>query len=53
VGEPCAVILETAQLVDADVVVLSTHGRDSLRDAVIGTHAQRVLRDANCPVIVA
>jgi nucleotide-binding universal stress UspA family protein len=53
VGEPCAVILGTARASEADLVVVSTRGRDSLRDAVVGTHAQRVIRDAECPVIVA
>ena len=52
-GEPCAVILSTARAVDADLVVLSTGGRDSLRDAVLGTNAQRVIRHAPCPVLVS
>ena len=53
VGEPCAVILSMAKTIDADLVVLSTRGRDSLRDAVLGTHAQRVIRHAPCPVLVS
>jgi nucleotide-binding universal stress UspA family protein len=52
-GEPCAVILSVAKTIDADLVVLSTGGRDSLRDAVLGTHAQRVIRHAPCPVLVS
>jgi nucleotide-binding universal stress UspA family protein len=52
-GEPCAVILSMARAVDADLVVLSTRGRDSLRDAVLGTNAQRVIRHAPCPVLVS
>ena len=52
-GEPCAAILAKRSAVDADLIVLSTHGRDSLRDAVIGTHAQRVIRNAPCPVLVS
>jgi nucleotide-binding universal stress UspA family protein len=51
-GEPCTVILSTARAMGADLVVLSTRGRDSLRDAVAGTHAQRVIRHAPCPVLV-
>jgi nucleotide-binding universal stress UspA family protein len=53
VGEPCAVILSTARAIHADLVVLSTRGRDSLRDAMLGTHAQRVIRHAPCPVLVS
>jgi universal stress protein E len=52
-GDPCTVILSAAAAVDADLVVLSTRGRDSLRDAVIGTRAQRVIRHAPCPVLVS
>ena len=52
-GEPCAVILSAADAMDADLVVLSTRGRDSLRDALLGTHAQRVIRHASCPVLVS
>jgi protein TonB len=53
VGEPCAAILARRAALDADLVVLSTRGRDSLRDAVMGTHAQRVIRNAPCPVLVS
>lgn len=52
-GEPCAVILSTAHAIAADLIVLSTGGRDSLRDAVLGTHAQKVIRHAPCPVLVS
>jgi nucleotide-binding universal stress UspA family protein len=52
-GEPCAVILSMVKTIGADLVVLSTRGRDSLRDAVLGTHAQRVIRHAPCPVLVS
>lgn len=52
VGQPCAAILAKRDAVDADLVILSTRGRDSVRDAVVGTHAQRVLRGAPCAVLV-
>jgi nucleotide-binding universal stress UspA family protein len=52
-GAPCAVILSMARAVDADLVILSTGGRDSLRDAVLGTNAQKVIRHAPCPVLVS
>ncbi len=53
VGEPSAAILAKRDAIDADLFVLSTRGRDSLRDAVIGTHAQRVIRNAPCSVLVS
>jgi nucleotide-binding universal stress UspA family protein len=52
-GEACAVILSMAKAMDAGLVILSTGGRDSVGDAVLGTHAQRVIRHALCPVLVS
>lgn len=45
-------IIETAKLERADLIVMSTHGRDSLKDRVIGSHTERVVRQAPCPVLV-
>jgi nucleotide-binding universal stress UspA family protein len=52
-GEACAVILSMVKAIDADLVLLSTRGRNSLGDAVLGTHAQKVIRHAACPVLVS
>ena len=53
VGDPCAVILSMVKTIDVDLVILSTGGRDSLGDEMLGTHAQRVIRQAPCPVLVS
>lgn len=45
-------IFETAQVEKADVIVLSTHGPDNLADRVLGSHAERIIRQAPCPVLV-
>jgi nucleotide-binding universal stress UspA family protein len=45
-------INETARAERADVIVMSTHGRDSLADRVMGSHTNRVVRHASCPVLV-
>ncbi|MBI3932039.1 MAG: universal stress protein [Acidobacteria bacterium] len=45
-------ITETARQDRADVIVMSTHGPDSLTDRVLGSHAERVVRHAPCPVLV-
>jgi nucleotide-binding universal stress UspA family protein len=45
-------IIETAALEHADLIVMSTHGHDSLADRVIGSHTERVIRHAACPVLV-
>ena len=45
-------ILETAKRERADLIVMSTHGHDSLADRLIGSHTERVVRHASCPVLV-
>jgi nucleotide-binding universal stress UspA family protein len=42
----------TARVEKADVIVMSTHGHDSLTDRVIGSHTERVVRHAPCPVLI-
>ncbi|MFP4894915.1 universal stress protein [Paraburkholderia sp. EG304] len=36
----------------ADAIVIGTHGRRGLRRFVLGSVAERVLRDALCPVLM-
>jgi nucleotide-binding universal stress UspA family protein len=50
-GDPAEAIVETARLEKADVIVMSTHGHDSLADRVRGSHTERVVRRAPCPVL--
>lgn len=45
-------INETAQAMEADLIVLSTHGYTGLRHAWLGSTAERVVRHAPCPVLV-
>ena len=51
-GTACDVIGATASTERADLIVLSTHGHDSLGDRIIGSHAERVIRHSTCPVLV-
>lgn len=37
---------------DADLIVMSTHGRKGLGKLMLGSVTNRVLRDAPCPVLV-
>ena len=46
-------IVEVARVEKADLVVMSTRGHDSLTDRMIGSNTERVVRHANCPVLVA
>jgi universal stress protein E len=44
-------ISEYAQRIDADLVVLGTHGRSNLRTFFLGSTAERVLRHTPCSVL--
>jgi nucleotide-binding universal stress UspA family protein len=48
-GKPSACIAEEAE--DADLVVMSTHGRTGLDRFLLGSVAERVVRHAPCPVL--
>jgi len=45
-------ILQMAKVQRTDLIVMSTHGRDSMSDWVMGSHAERVVQQAPCPVLV-
>ncbi len=45
-------ILQTAIDVQADVVLVGTHGRSGLKRMLLGSCAESVVRKASCPVIV-
>jgi universal stress protein E len=44
-------IVEYARSVQADLVVLGTRGRTNLRDLLLGSTAERVVRDADCAIL--
>ncbi len=52
-GEPYAGIIKRAKTWDADLLVVGSHGRAEGRRRPLGSVAQRVLRYAHCPVLVA
>jgi nucleotide-binding universal stress UspA family protein len=41
-----------AKTVNADVIVISTHGRTGLKHVLLGSVAEHVIRHAPCPVLV-
>lgn len=51
-GAPWHQIVKTAEEQNIDLIVMSTQGHDSVRDGIIGSNAERVLRHAPCPVLV-
>lgn len=48
---PAEAILRTARQVEADLVVLGTHGRTGLQRLLLGSVAERVLRECDRPVL--
>jgi nucleotide-binding universal stress UspA family protein len=50
-GNVIDAILETAKQVEADLIVMSTDGRNGFLDTLRGSHSERVLRQAQCPVL--
>jgi nucleotide-binding universal stress UspA family protein len=50
-GEPVEQILRLAEEVQADLIVMGTHGRGGLSRVFMGSVAEGVLRQANCPVL--
>lgn len=51
-GEPARQLLQTAASDDADLIVMATHGRSGLRRFLLGSVADRVVREAGRPVLL-
>lgn len=51
-GDAAAEIVKYAADMGADVIVLGTHGRTGVDRLVLGSVAERVVRDAPCSVLV-
>ncbi len=52
-GDPAAVILQTAIDVEADAIVVGTHDHKGIARVVLGSVAQEVAQSARCAVVVA
>lgn len=50
-GAPGGAITDTARAVNADLIVMGTHGRRGFSHLVSGSVAEAVLRQAPCPVL--
>ncbi len=51
-GAPAAEVLECAREIDADLIVLGSHGRTGLSRLVLGSVARSVLNRASCSVLI-
>lgn len=52
VGFPGARILQLAEKLGADTIVLGSHGHGAFYDLVVGSTTTRILKAAQCPVMV-
>lgn len=50
-GEPGETIAHYAASIRADLIVLTSHGRRGMKEHLLGSVAERVLRMATCPVL--
>ena len=51
-GEAAAEIVRVAKEKNADLIVLSSHGRTGIGRILFGSTAEAVVRHASCPVLV-
>jgi universal stress protein A len=52
-GDPAEQVLNSARRVGADLIVMGTHGRKLLSHLVLGSVAERVVRESTIPVLTA
>jgi nucleotide-binding universal stress UspA family protein len=52
-GRPFEQIINLAREISADLIALSTRGHSGLKHLLLGSTAERVVRSAPCPVLVA
>ena len=50
-GSPVEAIVEYAGEHQIDLIVIATHGRTGLSHVLLGSVAERIVREANCPVL--
>ncbi len=50
-GVPFVEIIKTAKELNADLIVIGTHGRTGIDHMLFGSTAEKVVRKASCPVL--
>ncbi|NOR19374.1 MAG: hypothetical protein GQ538_04730 [Xanthomonadales bacterium] len=50
-GRPSSEIINYAEKIDADIIIIATRGHSRLAHALLGSTAEGVVRDAKCPVL--
>jgi nucleotide-binding universal stress UspA family protein len=52
IGSPSDVILDTIGRLNANLVIMGSHGKKGLSRLIMGSVAETVVRKANCPVLI-
>ena len=52
IGDPGSEIVAHAKEINADLIVMPSHGRSGIKRLLLGSVAERVVRLAECPVMV-
>jgi nucleotide-binding universal stress UspA family protein len=50
-GDPATAIVQVAKEINADLIVMGTHGRTALARLLMGSVAEKIVRKAHCPVL--
>ncbi len=50
-SDPGAEVVRIAKELKADAIIMATHGRKGLSHLVLGSVAERVVRESSCPVL--
>lgn len=50
-GKPFMEVIETASEVDADLIIIATHGHTGVEHLLFGSTSEKVVRKAPCPVL--
>jgi len=52
IGRPWSEVVAAAKELSADLLIVATHGRTGLQHALLGSVAEKIVRHAECPVLV-
>lgn len=52
VGIPASVILRTEEMEDASIIVMGSHGKSNVREMILGSVSEEVVRSSRKPVLI-
>ena len=51
-GKASKEIINTSNELDVDMIIMGTNGRDSIKDIILGSTAENVIKVSKCPVLI-